>query len=168
MLAHLPDEPFVRKVPGCFPRDAGELLDEFAGRVDAILAYSVLQYVFVEAAAVRLRRCVPGAAGPRRAAADRRRAEREQAKAVLRVRRRGPLPPGVHRDGRCPGRVVQRAGARRRSTTPWCWRSSARARAAGFDAYVVPQAADLPMANRREDILIVAPVRMLRCQRTAS
>jgi hypothetical protein len=33
----------------------------------------------------------------------------------------------------------------------------ARARAAGFDAYVVPQAPDLPMANRREDVLIVRP-----------
>ncbi len=33
----------------------------------------------------------------------------------------------------------------------------ARCRAAGFDAYVVPQAPDLPMANRREDILIHRP-----------
>ena len=32
-----------------------------------------------------------------------------------------------------------------------------RARNFGFDAYVVPQAPDLPMANRREDILIVRP-----------
>jgi hypothetical protein len=32
-----------------------------------------------------------------------------------------------------------------------------RARAAGFDAYVLPQDASLPMANRREDILIVRP-----------
>ena len=32
-----------------------------------------------------------------------------------------------------------------------------RARAAGFDAYVLPQAAELPMANRREDVLIVRP-----------
>jgi hypothetical protein len=32
-----------------------------------------------------------------------------------------------------------------------------RARAQGFDAYVVPQAPALPMANRREDILIVRP-----------
>jgi hypothetical protein len=32
-----------------------------------------------------------------------------------------------------------------------------RARGAGFDAYVVPQASPLPMANRREDILIVRP-----------
>jgi hypothetical protein len=32
-----------------------------------------------------------------------------------------------------------------------------RARAQGFDAYVLPQSQALPMANRREDILIVRP-----------
>jgi hypothetical protein len=33
----------------------------------------------------------------------------------------------------------------------------ARARAQGFHAWVLPQATDLPMANRREDILIRRP-----------
>lgn len=32
-----------------------------------------------------------------------------------------------------------------------------RARLQGFDAYVLPQDPALPMANRREDILIVRP-----------
>lgn len=32
-----------------------------------------------------------------------------------------------------------------------------RARAAGFHAFVVPQSSNLPMANRREDILILRP-----------
>jgi len=32
-----------------------------------------------------------------------------------------------------------------------------RARSSGFDAYIVPQSSDLPMANRREDILIRKP-----------
>jgi hypothetical protein len=32
-----------------------------------------------------------------------------------------------------------------------------RARSSGFDAYIVPQASDLPMANRREDLLILRP-----------
>jgi hypothetical protein len=30
----------------------------------------------------------------------------------------------------------------------------ARARAQGFDAYIIPQPDDLPLANRREDILM--------------
>ena len=33
----------------------------------------------------------------------------------------------------------------------------ARARAAGFDAYLRPQASDLPFANRREDIVVCRP-----------
>ena len=32
-----------------------------------------------------------------------------------------------------------------------------RARNQGFDAYVLPQRQDLPMANRREDVLIIRP-----------
>jgi hypothetical protein len=32
-----------------------------------------------------------------------------------------------------------------------------RARLAGFDAYLVPQNDELPMANRREDVLIIRP-----------
>ena len=48
MLAHLPEESPTRKVAGCFPPDMNTLIEEFAGRVDAILTYSVLQYVFVE------------------------------------------------------------------------------------------------------------------------
>jgi len=32
-----------------------------------------------------------------------------------------------------------------------------RARNAGFEAYLLPQSPELPMANRREDLLIVRP-----------
>jgi hypothetical protein len=32
-----------------------------------------------------------------------------------------------------------------------------RARNAGYDAYLLPQPADLPMANRREDLLLFKP-----------
>ncbi|MBE2272230.1 MAG: SAM-dependent methyltransferase, partial [Anaerolinea sp.] len=32
-----------------------------------------------------------------------------------------------------------------------------RARMSGFEAYIVPQPPDLPMANRREDMLFVKP-----------
>ena len=45
MLAHHPDSEHIRKFSGRFP-DCPALLEEFAGRVDAILAYSMLHYVF--------------------------------------------------------------------------------------------------------------------------
>src|SRR5437870_4924277 len=48
MLDHLPDAPFVKKVPGRFPKDVGDFVMEYAGRVDVILTYSVLHYVFVD------------------------------------------------------------------------------------------------------------------------
>src|SRR5262249_7128362 len=48
MPAHLPDEPFTRKAPGCFPRDAVGVIDESLERADVALFYSVLQYVFVD------------------------------------------------------------------------------------------------------------------------
>ena len=32
-----------------------------------------------------------------------------------------------------------------------------RCRNQGFDAYILPQSQSLPMANRREDILVVRP-----------
>jgi hypothetical protein len=32
-----------------------------------------------------------------------------------------------------------------------------RARLAGFHSYLLPQASDLPMANRREDLLVCKP-----------
>ncbi len=48
MLGRLPDEPFVVKVPGRFPAEAGRVFADFTGRADAILTYSVLHYVFVE------------------------------------------------------------------------------------------------------------------------
>jgi len=47
MLDHHPDRPGLRKAPGSFPECADDLADS-RGTVDAILAYSVLHYVFPE------------------------------------------------------------------------------------------------------------------------
>ena len=46
MLAHLPDGPGIAKYPGVFPDALGADLVELTGRVDTIIAYSVVQYVF--------------------------------------------------------------------------------------------------------------------------
>jgi hypothetical protein len=47
MLARLPDDAFIEKFPAYYPA-AGELFDRYAGKVDVILSYSVLHYVFAE------------------------------------------------------------------------------------------------------------------------
>src|SRR4051794_23325446 len=48
MLDHHPDEPGIEKFAGRFP-DCPHLFDRYAGQIDAILAYSVLQYVLPDA-----------------------------------------------------------------------------------------------------------------------
>src|SRR4051812_9176767 len=47
MLGHLPDAPFIEKHAGYYP-NCPELLANYEGRVDVLLSYSVLHYVFVE------------------------------------------------------------------------------------------------------------------------
>ena len=61
---------------------------------------------------LRLLRRLPGTAGRRRAVADRRHSQSIHAEALLQLRRRRALSPGVHRHGRDPRRGPQRPGAR--------------------------------------------------------
>jgi hypothetical protein len=156
MLDHLPDESFIRKSAGCFPKDSAELIAEFAGHVDAILVYSVLQYVFVEGqifdfvdacltllapGGQLLLGDVPNASKRKRFFASAAGIQHHQA--------------FTHTD-EIPV-VGFNSLERSRIDDAVVLSIVSRARAAGFDAYVVPQASDLPMANRREDILIVRP-----------
>ena len=156
MLAHLPDESFVKKAPGCFPRDSAALLGEYAGRADAVLVYSVLQYVFVELPLFDfLDACLtllaPGGQlliGDLPNVSKRKRffASAAGVKCHQQFTGTTDVPAvafNVPERGKIDDAVVLSI--------------LGRARAAGFDAYVVPQAAGLPMANRREDILITRP-----------
>ena len=47
MLSRLPDDPAVRKIAAYYPR-CDQLFAEYAGRMDVILTYSVLHYIFAE------------------------------------------------------------------------------------------------------------------------
>jgi cyclopropane fatty-acyl-phospholipid synthase-like methyltransferase len=154
MLSHLPDEPHVTKFAGHYPDVAG--LAERAGRVDAVLAYSVLHYVFPEGDVWRfldrsLQLLAPGGRlliGDIPNVSKRRRFFSSAAGIAHHKAYTGEdAPPLVEWNAVEPGRIDDAVIAG----------LLARARAAGFDAYVVPQADDLPMANRREDILIHRP-----------
>ncbi|HEX3148663.1 MAG TPA: hypothetical protein VHR66_11295, partial [Gemmataceae bacterium] len=156
MLDHLPDSPFVRKAAGRFPVDTADLIAEFTGRVDAILVYSILQYVFVEGAIFDfIDACltllapggqlllgdVPNASKRKRFFASAAGVRHHQA-----FTNTDEIP------------VVAFNGLERSKIDDAVVLGIvSRARAAGFDAYVMPQAVELPMANRREDILIVRP-----------
>lgn len=155
MLSHLPDAPAIEKQAGRYPEIA-DFSERYAGKVDSIIAYSVIQYVFAEGnlwnfldqallllaeGGELLLGDVPNCTMRKRffLSNDGKRMHREftgtseQPDVSFNV-----LEPGRMDDSVVLGLI-------------------ARARAEGFHAWVVPQAAGLPMANRREDILIRRP-----------
>ncbi|WP_207540774.1 class I SAM-dependent methyltransferase [Sabulicella rubraurantiaca] len=156
MLAALPDGPLVTKVAGPFP-DCAHELERIAGKIDAIICYSVLHYVFADQplfgfidAAMRLLRPGGGSMllGDLPNASMRRRFLASEAGHAFHRSYigRDEVPNlGVHLDpsGEMDDAVL--------------FSIVARARAAGSDAWLLPQPAGLPMSNRREDILIRKP-----------
>jgi hypothetical protein len=143
------------KVPARFP-ECGALIAEGAGTFDVVIVYSVIHYVFREANAwdfvdQALSLLAPGGAmllGDVPNVSKRKRffasAGGEQFHKAFMKTEDPPvvefnrLEPGSMDDAVVLGLV-------------------ARARAQGFDAYILPQPDSLPMANRREDLLFVRP-----------
>jgi hypothetical protein len=156
MLALLPDVPKVTKVQGRFPVDCAELLDELRGQADCVLAYGVLPSVFVESNVFEFvdRALELLAAGGQLLLADlpniskRKRFFASEAGARFHREFMGtPERPQIAFN------VVEPAAM----DDAVVLAIVSRCRAAGFDAYVVPQRDGLPFANRREDILVTRP-----------
>jgi len=155
MLSQLPDAPFLKKVAAYFPNCAG-IVKEFKGKVDAILAYSVLQYVFAESNLWDFLDQSLGllSHGGEMLIGD--------VPNVSKRRRFFSSPDGVKfhqaftHTQEVP-EVVFNQIENRQIDDAVVFSLLMRARQQGFDAYVVPQRDDLPMANRREDILIRRP-----------
>ena len=155
MLSHLPDRPSVRKVGARYP-DCEHLLEEYRGRVDAILCYSVLHYVFAEGNIWDFLDCslellnhgglillgdIPNVSKRRRFFSS-------------------PLGVEFHQSFMQTDEqpeVIWNRIERHSIDDSVLLGLLARARAQGFDAYIVPQDPSLPMANRREDLLIRRP-----------
>ncbi len=155
VLAHHADGPGLSKVPGRFPENLDQLGEQVEG-CDAVLAYSVLQYAFVEANAF---------------------AFVDAALTLLRPGGRllvGDVPNWSMRRrflASEAGRAHHRDYTGRDEDPPIGWPAlpageiddavalalAARARDAGYHAWLLPQAAGLPMANRREDVLFARP-----------
>jgi hypothetical protein len=155
VLARLPQADHVRGIDGPFPACLARPIPPI-GLFSAILAYSVAQYVFAEAnlfgfidEALKLLDedgalligDLPNTSMRKRFLASpsgRRHHAEYYAGLPCPEPSFNALEPGHIDDSVVLGVV-------------------ARARAAGFQAFVVPQARELPMANRREDILIRRP-----------
>ena len=153
MLAHHPDGPGLTKVAGRFP-DA--FPDGYSGRADAVLVYSVIQYAFVDASIftfldAALSLLAPGGrllVGDLPNASMRRRfLASEAGREHHRAYSGRDEDPQVRFNVLDPGEIDDAVALALVS----------RARAGGFHAWLVPQPPALPMANRREDLLIHRP-----------
>lgn len=157
MLGQLPDAPGhnIVRVPAKFP-DCPDFLAEVRGRLDVVMTYSVMQYVFADGNVFKfldqaLMLLAPGGRlliGDIPNTSMRKRFFASEAGAAHhRAFTQSNARPEVHFN-RIEADQIDDAVV-----------SSiiVRARAAGFHGFVVPQPPELPMANRREDILIVRP-----------
>jgi hypothetical protein len=155
MLAHHPDGERIRKFTGRFP-DCAEQLAPYAGRVDVILAYSVLHYVFPDGSVHGFvdRATELLANGGHMLIGD--------IPNISKRRRFFSSPAGrefhqAFTGSDEPPEVIFNAAEPNRIDDAVLLGVVARARAAGFDAHLVPQPEGLPMANRREDLRIYRP-----------
>jgi hypothetical protein len=155
MLDQLPDEPFIEKFAALYP-NCPELIAQHQGAVDVILCYSVLHYVLVDTAFFRfldisLSLLAPGGQmliGDIPNISKRKRffASESGVRFHQEFMKTTELPNvefnQIEHDQIDDAIVLALLQ---------------RARVQGFDAYVLPQNSALPMANRREDILITRP-----------
>ncbi|OZA77436.1 SAM-dependent methyltransferase [Polynucleobacter sp. 39-46-10] len=155
MLDLLPNDSFIEKVAALYP-NCPELIAQYRGTVDVIVCYSVLHYVLIDTAFFRfldtsLSLLAPGGQmliGDIPNVSKRKRffASETGARFHQEFMKTDDLPivefNQIEHDQIDDAVVMSLIQ---------------RARAQGFDAYVLPQDPNLPMANRREDILITRP-----------
>lgn len=155
MLALLPEDPCISKTAARYP-DCPETIEALRGKVDAILCYSVLHYILVDVAFFRffdtsLSLLAPGGQmliGDIPNISKRKRFFVSEAgvrfhQQFMNTTERPEVEFNKIEHDQIDDAVVISL--------------IARARAQGFDAYLLPQPANLPLANRREDLLITRP-----------
>jgi hypothetical protein len=155
MLQQLDDRPFITKVAARYP-DCPGLIDGLRETANVILCYSVLQYIVLEAPFFRflddsLSLLAPGGQmllGDIPNVSKRKRFFSSETgvrfhKEFMRTADDPVVSFNQIEHDQIDDSVV--------------FSILERARSAGFDAYVLPQGRALPMANRREDILIQRP-----------
>lgn len=155
MLSLLPDQGFINKVPALFP-NCPEWLTSHQNEIDVILCYSILHYVFVDTAFFRFLDCALSllSAGGQMLIGD--------IPNITKRKRFFSSESGIRFHKRFmktenEPQVVFNKIEHDQIDDAVIFALLQRARAQGFEAYVLPQGENLPMANRREDILITRP-----------
>ena len=155
MLSQLPDRSFIEKIAGYYPR-CENLFNNYQGKVDVIITYSVLHYIFVECNIWKF-----------------------LDKSLKLMSEGGQMLigdiPNISKRKRffsSTSGIKFHQNFTKSQETPEINFNQVeenkiddsvvlsiinRARIQGFDAYLVPQNSRLPMGNRREDILIFKP-----------
>lgn len=155
MLKLLPNGGHIHKWPGCYP-EVPNLIKTLEGKVDCIIAYSVIQYVFAESnlwkfidqSLMMLKNGGEMFLGDIPNITMRKRffSSKDGVKMHKKFTCRGKSPTVKYNQieiGKIDDSVVLGIIARVRSE--------------GYHAWLMPQGNALPMANRREDILIRKP-----------
>lgn len=156
MLQQLPDDEKIIKIPAYYPNDCRDLIKEYADKADVVLTYSVFHYVFDEGnlfdffdASLSML-----AVGGEFLIGD-----------IPNISRRNRFfssPTGIkyHQDfmktDGNPEVNFNRLEAGQIDDAV-LMSMMIRARNFGFDSYILAQSNNLPMANRREDVLIKRP-----------
>jgi hypothetical protein len=156
MLNHLPDYPFITKVACYYPNECQWLFNKYDGKVDVILTYSVLHYVFAEGNLFDFldRSLSLLGEGGEMLIGD--------IPNISKRKRFFSSQSGVRFHQQFTGKdeipeVIFNELEAGQIDDATFLSIIMRSRNAGLDAYWLPQADDLPMANRREDILIRKP-----------
>jgi hypothetical protein len=156
MLALLPDEPFIVKIAAYFPDECQPLFDAYTGKIDVINCYSLLHTIFAEGNIYRFldQSLTLLAEGGQFMIGD--------IPNISKRKRFFSSETGIrfHQNfmhtSETPSVQFNMIEAEQIDDAVLL-SLLMRARAAGFDSYLLPQSSDLPMANRREDLLICKP-----------
>ncbi len=153
ILAQLPKPPFVHHFPGRYPEDAAALFEDYTGKIDAILTYSVFHYVFDEGdpAAFVDRSLSLLAHGGELLIGD-----------IPNISQRNRFfasPEGIacHQKFTGTDEIPEPQPTTGKIDDAFLLNLAARARQNGVDAWLLPQGGALPMANRREDFYLRRP-----------
>jgi hypothetical protein len=156
MLDNLPDGDFITKLEGYYPNETASFVEQYKGKIDAIIVYSVIQYVFAEGNIYDF-----------------------LDKSLALLTNGGQLLigdiPNISKRKRffsSATGIAYHKAFMKTDEAPQVEHQTIefktiddsvlfglmqRSRQAGYDSYLLPQADNLPMANRREDLLILKP-----------